>query len=55
MAQLAQLDKSATRQSKVMPMTTYLWGCIFYMIGSLGFVIGTGFFFAHAVRLAKAR
>lgn len=43
------------QHSEAMQITTYLWGCIFYMIGSLGFVIGTGFFFADAVRLAKAR
>ena len=35
-----------------MPVTTYMWGCIFYMLGSICFVIGTGFYLADAVRLA---
>ena len=29
-----------------MELTTYIWGCIFYMLGSICFVIGTGFYLA---------
>ena len=36
-----------------MPLTTYIWGCIFYMLGSICFVIGTGFYLADGIRLAK--
>jgi len=28
-------------------------GCIFYMVGSFSFVIGTAFFFVDAARAAK--
>jgi len=36
-------------------MSNYLLGCVFYMLGSVSFVFGTGFFLADAVSLNKAR
>ena len=36
-----------------MEITTYLWGCIFYMLGSICFVIGTCFYLADGTRLAQ--
>ncbi len=36
-----------------MELTTYIWGCIFYMLGSICFVIGTGFYLADGIRLAQ--
>jgi hypothetical protein len=34
-------------------MTAYMNGCVFYMLGSVSFVIGTAFFLADAARIAK--
>ena len=34
-------------------MTAYMNGCVFYMLGSVSFVIGTAFFLADAARVAK--
>ena len=46
---------AASVPSVTMPLTTYIWGCIFYMLGSLCFVIGTGFYLADGIRLAQAK
>jgi len=34
--------------------SNYFIGCVFYMIGSLSFVFGTGFFLVDAFRVAKS-
>ncbi len=34
--------------------SNYFIGCVFYMIGSLSFVLGTAFFLADAVRATKS-
>ena len=46
---------AASEPSVTMPLTTYIWGCIFYMLGSLCFVIGTGFYLADGIRVAQAK
>ena len=46
---------AAVKTCEAMEITTYLWGCIFYMLGSICFVIGTGFYLADGIRLAQAK
>jgi len=44
---------TSPRLSGSLVMTAYMNGCVFYMLGSVSFVIGTAFFLADAARIAK--
>lgn len=46
---------AGTTRAKSSMMSNYLLGCVFYMLGSVSFVFGTGFFLADAFSLNKAR
>ena len=48
-------DGQPVSRACTMPLTTYIWGCIFYMLGSICFVIGTGFYLADGIRVAQAK
>ena len=49
-----EASDKAHSHSRMLLESNYFIGCVFYMIGSLSFVLGTGFFLADAVRATKS-